>query len=71
MALSGRTVNRLYNWKFESAKRDAADQEVPPTQHEVDAIRALSDAFGNVGWFDSALAVVIRLAVHDLIGDTD
>ena len=71
MALSKDTINRLYNWKFDSALRFAKEQSSLPTSDEILAIKALADTFGNCGWFDGSLGRVVRAAVHDLIGDVD
>lgn len=62
-------VERLYNWKFNQAL-DALDESAA-TPHEKGAIKALAEAFGNVGYFDGVLARVVQVAVHDLIGDVE
>lgn len=71
MTLSEKTIGRLYNWKFDSALRFAKEQSPLPTSEEILAIKALADTFGNCGYFDGTLALVVRGAVHDLIGDQD
>lgn len=70
MALTENTINRLYNWKFTQALNSLeGDAHVIP--HESQGIKALSDAFGNCGWFSGTMARIIQMAVHDLIGDVD
>lgn len=71
------TVGRLINWKFTQAKvaaeREARLQSAENliTDEEVELIEALHTIFGNVGWFDGALATVVRAAVSTLVGDEE
>lgn len=69
MALDEDCINRLYNWKFDSAL-DYLDAS-QATHAEAVGIKALAEVFGNLGWQGGAMSEIIRLAVHDLIGDSD
>jgi prepilin-type processing-associated H-X9-DG protein len=58
-------VNRLENWKFKDANQIAQNLEVAENDCDViEAIQALADMFGNVGWFDGSVANLI----HPTIG---
>lgn len=63
--LSENVQGRLYNWKFESAwEYMQEDMESGPyDESEADTIKALSDTFGNAGWFDGSMANIVRAAV--------
>lgn len=69
MALSEETLDRLENWKFHSAWHavtgDPASSEA--TEDERELILALDETFGNVGWFDGSLSVIVAAAVSTLI----
>lgn len=62
-----RLINRLYNWKFESAERYLEGQ--PETV--CDAVKALSAGFGDCGWFWGTHADLVRVTVTLLIGKVD
>ena len=66
MALSKECLNRLHNYKFNQAE-NALNPEA--TQEERAVVTALSDMFGNPGWFvgeKSSMAVLISFAIDKL-----
>lgn len=67
MALDEDVQGRLYNWKFDSAQ-DMLDVS-KATPQERQAIKALAETFGNVGYFGGTLAGVVQAAVYGLIGE--
>lgn len=70
MALTEDVLNRLYNWKFDTARSYLVRQqelgEVFPTVEEVDTIHALAITFGNSGWFGGSMADVVRAALRSI-----
>lgn len=58
--------NRLYNWKFNSAIR-YLDDSVSEKDKEI--IVALREMFGNSGWFDGTLGLLVNRVVNGLIGE--
>ena len=53
---------RLFNWKFESALKylDGETEEV------FNIVKALADMFGNVGWFEGSLAIIVAQALESI-----
>lgn len=62
MNLNDRLHSRLQNYKFCSALRflDGEDEQVQ------DLVNALSDVFGDIGWFDGNLAVIVQNALNNI-----
>lgn len=63
MALSEKVHNRLYNWKFTSAKEGLTDAA---TRQERALVESLATMLGNVGWFGGDLAVVVEVALEQI-----
>ena len=67
MALSEKCEDRLHNWKFEQAQEYLGDAE--PTDRERELVDALAAVFGDSGWLDGELGVIVSAAVGTLIPD--
>lgn len=65
MSLNEDLTGRLENWKFESAKM-YVDFDVSVDERLV--IEALADTYGNCGWFEGSMGLIIGAAVEALIG---
>lgn len=57
-------IGRLSNWKFESAKRYLEGEHGKVKG----IVLCLADMFGDVGWFDGSMHVIVRATVELLIG---
>lgn len=68
--LSERVQNRLYNWKFGQAA-EYYRQDDEGTEKEGALIEALARAFGDCGWFEGDMALLVSTAVSFLVGDDD
>ena len=60
--------DRLYNWKFNSAL-ECAIKTLEDLGDDQDNIAALARLFGNCGWIEGDMGVLISIAVHSLIGN--
>lgn len=73
MTLNDEVAGRLYNWKFSQAgaalDTQIAAGEVVPTETERETIAALGRLFGNCGWFDGDMGVLVGTAVRSLTGE--
>lgn len=73
MKMPEEVMNRLYNWKFESAK-DNLDgaflfktlEYTPDMEEFINGVEALSSAYGNVGWFNGSTGVIVSMLVDYL-----
>lgn len=54
---------RLYNWKFNDAKKKVATVEDVAV---VELINSLSDSFGNSGWFGGSMGTIVRNALENI-----
>lgn len=61
-------IGRLYNWKFSSAAGLLREDHPEDVREQVATLARL---FGNVGWLDGDIAVLIAATVRGLIGDQD
>lgn len=59
--------SRLDNWKFETAHRYAT--ELGLDENDLEVIKVLSDTFGDCGWFDGSMGVIVGAAVDSLLGN--
>jgi hypothetical protein len=66
MMLSDQCKGRLGEWKFSSAAGYLDQAE--PTEAERDLVEALASAFGNPGWFEGSLGVIVSAVVAGLVG---
>lgn len=57
--------NRIENWKFTSAM--ATYEAVVSDEDEHQILLALSETFGNCGWFDGAMGTIVGAAVAWLL----
>lgn len=58
---------RLSNWKFNSAMQYVEDESF-----QVKAlVKALSEQFGNVGWFQGSMAIIIASALLSIEVDPE
>jgi hypothetical protein len=60
-------INRLENWKFESALKHLRGQP----RAVQSSVRALSRLLGNSGWLDGDIGELVTLAVEDLTGNRE
>lgn len=63
-------IGRIFNWKFDAAKQLAAS--LPATvisNDQRDILYALAAAFGNCGWIDGNMGIIIGCSVRELIGE--
>lgn len=65
--LSDDTIGRLQNWKFSQAEAFMASQVEPATETEISLVEALSVTFGNPGWFDGGMSVIISAALSTIV----
>lgn len=63
--LNDETKGRLYNCKFQKARLYLDDKV---TEEEHDVINALARTFGDVGWLDGNMDVLVSYIVSQLIG---
>lgn len=61
-------AGRLENWKFSQAL--AALNADDATETEIHIIGSLSRMFGNVGWFDGEMSVIVATVVEYLLTDS-
>jgi hypothetical protein len=58
--------SRLINWKFKSAMIYA--DVFSDDEEALEVLKTLNGMFGNVGWFDGGMQVLIGVAVDMLLG---
>jgi len=66
MSLSPECMDRLVNWKFDSAVTEMLKEGLA-TDAERELVNALSASFGNCGWFWGSLGTVVRSAVESIV----
>lgn len=54
-------IGRLQNWKFQSARKHV-DNSVTPEDRKL--IEALAECFGDIGWFDGYMGVIITASLE-------
>ena len=57
--------NRLENWKFKDAQKFLGGEPDPVA----DIVDALANNFGNSGWLEGDMGLIIQAAIDSLIGE--
>jgi hypothetical protein len=60
VALTEECQGRLLNWKFGQALRQLTPDA---TEGERELVTALTEVFGDVGWFDGSMATIVAAAL--------
>lgn len=55
-------INRLANWKFNDAAKEILTH--PEPEEIANVIHALSETFGNSGWFSGSMGEIVTAAVQ-------
>ena len=63
--MNAKLVSRLRNWKFDSALRYVGGEE------DAEVVYALAESFGNSGWFDGSMGVIVGALVDLMTGGDD
>lgn len=61
--LSQHVHRRLANWKFAQAQDALSRQSQEATDEERMVVAALASAFGNSGWFDGSMGIIVNAAL--------
>ena len=60
-------INRLFNFKFEAALKYLEGED----EYVVDVVKALAETFGNCGWLDSNIGVIVYACVSKICPQID
>lgn len=67
MALNAHVKDRLVNWKFNQAKtllKSGGMSEATTAEH--DLVVALAQSFGDSGWFEGDMAIIVGAALTSI-----
>ena len=62
MKLNEDLRSRLVNYKFGSALEYICDEN----EEVQDLVNALSDNFGDIGWFEGGISIIVRHALENI-----
>lgn len=60
--MNGKVINRIQNWKFQSALK-----MMEPEAEEYQIVKALAEMFGDCGIFDGKMGLIVTIVVSYLI----
>lgn len=66
-------ASRVLNWKFQQAVRKFINlpgnvAEQPEVYDRLNVIRSLAATFGDCGWFDGEMGIIVGAAVNYILG---